>query len=160
MTNLNENQGIIAIIGIILASLLSVLGLRKRKRDNYQKTQHLTSPHIQAGGSIKAGGNIFVGNFASETKVKNNVKFTKREEELINLAKKSNYELYYMTADQISGGWVRVGSHDFHDENDPNLSKRYISALRSLVDKGVIKHIGGILYEVDINTAEPEEKDE
>lgn len=64
MINIEEHQGLIAIFGIVIASILAYLGFRKYQKHGMgtDNSRNDNSPYIKAGGDITAGGSISVGN--------------------------------------------------------------------------------------------------
>lgn len=61
---LNSNQGIVAVVAIVISVLVAVWIYKKQsKQPNGDRiNDNKSSPFIKAGGSISAGGNISVGN--------------------------------------------------------------------------------------------------
>jgi len=68
---LNENQGIIAIIAIVVTAFISIWIYKKQSTAPRDKSVHhnQSSPFIKAGGDISAGRDIAVGNH--KTRIQN-----------------------------------------------------------------------------------------
>jgi len=73
---------------------------------------------------------------------------TLEEAEILSLAALSDGDAFMMRTDQ-TGEWVRAGSKDLYDDNEPGYAATYVEALDSLRWKGLMKrHYGGSLYEL------------
>ncbi|MBU0498390.1 MAG: hypothetical protein KKG04_10630, partial [Candidatus Thermoplasmatota archaeon] len=61
---LNANQGLLAVLGIVIAAVISIWIFQKQSTGNGNQGIHhnIASPFIKAGGDISAGGNISIGN--------------------------------------------------------------------------------------------------
>ena len=46
----------------------------------------------------------------------------------------------------MSGEWVRSGSHDFANNEDPGYSEFYIEALNRLINRGYVRHVSGDMF--------------
>src|SRR5438270_8329723 len=72
---------------------------------------------------------------------------TETEKSILTNALQGGGEIGMMSAGQI-GDWVRAGTFDFVDDNDPSLQARGIEALENLVRKGLVRHETGQLYKL------------
>lgn len=160
MVNLfNENQGIIGITGVIVTTVGLVLAyLQYKKHNSVNLESKLTinhdSPYIKAGGNISAGRDIIINNKATEKK--NEKKYISMEDwssEMGDIYKEALKEdrIYLFKVDQLPDGFIRIGRHNFHKENDNSYATRYVDALHELVELGFIKHVSGSLYRLKNN---------
>jgi hypothetical protein len=69
-----------------------------------------------------------------------------REDELLVKALPHG-QIYLMRAGQI-GDFVRAGSFDYHDDDDPALQAIGIEALENAMRRGFVRHEGGQLYKL------------
>jgi len=70
--------------------------------------------------------------------------FSEPERELMITAAQSG-EFYIMSVEEIPN-WVRIGGKDFYDIHAPAISAKYLSAFKSLCERGYIEHVNGILF--------------
>jgi len=71
-----------------------------------------------------------------------------REEKELLIAASEKGEFRFLSADQTSETWVRVGAKDFCDNKDPSYAAIYLDAFRSLCERGYIAYESGILFKL------------
>jgi uncharacterized SAM-binding protein YcdF (DUF218 family) len=71
------------------------------------------------------------------------MRLSQAEKELL-IAAVSKGELRLLEADQAV--WVRIGSKNFQDNNNPTVAAIYVEALENLRRHGYIAHEAGNLY--------------
>lgn len=47
-----------------------------------------------------------------------------------------------------TGAWVRAGRREFADQSDRAVAAIYVQALKSLCDRNLVRHAGGIAYDL------------
>jgi hypothetical protein len=67
------------------------------------------------------------------------------EVELLRSASLLRGEIIVLSAEQL-GRWVRAGSRDFLDQDDPAVAVMYVEALESLCGRGLAKYDEGNLF--------------
>ncbi len=72
-------------------------------------------------------------------------KLSKEEKELL-IAAVQTGEFLLLSVEQLPGTWVRTGSKDFLNHNDPAYAATYLEAFRSLCERGYIIYEGGKLF--------------
>jgi hypothetical protein len=88
---------------------------------------------------------IVINNINSAEKSESDDLSDKEKELLISASKKGEYILIEVD----KGEWIRVnGVKDFQDDNDPAYAELFRDAFNSLIEKGYIRHDGGILYKL------------
>jgi class 3 adenylate cyclase len=72
--------------------------------------------------------------------------FSDEETELL-ICAAGDGEIVVMSTDETSD-WVRAGARDFFDGSDRAVAALYLEALDSLRRRGLVRHSGGVLYEL------------
>lgn len=101
--------------------------------------------YIKAGRDITAGGDIVINN-QSVSIDKHNQALTPEAIDIINEAKKRDGIIYVLSITEIPSGFVRVGSKDYYDQNDPKIAASYRDSLNELIDLGYVVHESKQLY--------------
>jgi len=70
---------------------------------------------------------------------------SRTEKRVLVRAEANGGEIHVLGADQL-GCFVRIGNYDYFDGEDPAVQAEYMEILDSLVQKGLVKHIGGAVY--------------
>lgn len=68
-----------------------------------------------------------------------------QEETEILIAAADRGEVFLQSSDQ-TGKWVAAGASDFLNLADPAVAAAYTGAMKSLLDRGLLRHEGGSLY--------------
>lgn len=70
---------------------------------------------------------------------------TKREKGLLKMAVDNKGQIWVLETDQTNE-FVRIGSHDLYDKEDPEVQANYIEALQRLVRRGLVTKKSNNLY--------------